>query len=58
MLKRQWLNELGFSHGTPNCVECSGGKLGIMKAGEVETTFTEIPMCVAEPASEYGRRDA
>ena len=27
MLKGQWLNKLGFEHGTPICVECSGGKL-------------------------------
>lgn len=58
MLKGQWLNELAFEHGTPICVECSGGKLVIIQADEIEATFTEIPMCVAEPASEYGRRDA
>lgn len=62
MLKGQWLNELGFGYGTPICVECSGGKLVITRADEIETTFREIGtepvMCVAESASEYGRRDA
>lgn len=62
MLKGQWLKELGFGYGTPICVECSGGKLVITRADEIETTFREIGtepvMCVAESASEYGRRDA
>ena len=31
MLKGQWLNELGFSYGTPICVECSGGKLTVLR---------------------------
>ena len=42
MLKGQWLNELGFGYGTPVCVECSGGKLVITRADEIEATFTEI----------------
>ncbi len=62
MLKGQWLNELGFGYETPICVEYSGGKLIITRADEVETAFTEAStepvMCVAEPASEYGRREA
>ena len=59
MLKGQWLNELGFSYGTPICVECSGGKLVITRADEIEAAFTEIPVqCVAEAEAEYGRRDA
>lgn len=61
MLKGQWLKELGFEYGTPICVECNGGRLIITRADEIEATFTEIGaepvMCVAEPASEYGRRD-
>ena len=61
MLKGQWLNELGFGYGTPICVECSGGKLVITRADEIEATFTEIGrepiMCVAEDTSGYGRRD-
>ena len=61
MLKGQWLNELGFEHGTPICVECNGGRLVITRADEIEAIFTEIGaepvMCVAEPASDYGRRD-
>ncbi len=62
MLKGQWLKELGFGCGTPISVECSGGRLVITRADEVEATFAEIDMepvmCVAEDASEYGRRDA
>ena len=61
MLKGQWLKELGFEYGTPICVECNGGRLVITRADEIEATFTEIGaepvMRVAEPASEYGRRD-
>lgn len=62
MLKGEWLNELGFGYGTPICAECSGGRLIITRADEVEAAFTEAStepvMCVAEPASEYGRREA
>lgn len=59
MLKGQWLNELGFGYGTPICVECSGGKLVITRADEIEAAFTEVPVqCVAEAGAEYGRRDA
>lgn len=59
MLKGQWLNELGFEYGTPICVECSGGKLVITRADEIEATFSEVPVqCVAEAGAEYGRRDA
>ncbi len=62
MLKGQWLNELGFGFGTPIRVECSGGRLVITIADEVEATFTEIEteplMCVAEASSKYGRRNA
>ena len=57
MFKEQWLNELGFEHGTPICVECSGGKLVIMKVDEIEATFTEIPLCVAKSDLKYGKRE-
>ena len=40
-------------------MECSGGKLVITRADEIEATFTEVPVqCVAEAGAEYGRRDA
>ena len=59
MLKGQWLKELGFEYGTPIRVECSGGKLIITRADEIEAAFTEVPVqCVAEAGAEYGRRDA
>lgn len=59
MLKGQWLNELGVGYGIPICVECSGGKLVITRADEIEATFIEVPVqCVAEADAEYGRRDA
>lgn len=62
ILKGQWLKELGFEYGTPICVECSGGKLIITKADEIEATFTEVGtepvMCVAEGTLEYGRGNA
>lgn len=59
MLKGQWLKELGFEYGTPICVECSGGKLVITRADEIEATVAEVPVpCVAEAGADYGRRDA
>lgn len=58
MLKRQWLNELGFGYGIPIFVECSGGKLVITRADGIEAAFTEVGaepvMCVNEPVSDYG----
>ncbi len=59
MLKGQWLKELGFEYGTPICVECSGGKLVITRADEIEASFTEVSVqCVAEAGAEYGRRNS
>ena len=36
MLKGQWLNKPGLGCGTPIGVECSGGKLVISRADEIE----------------------
>ena len=59
MLKGNWLEELGFGCGSPICVECSGGKLIITWADEVEGAFREIDRvpaaCVTEQPGRYGR---
>lgn len=52
MLKGQWLNELGFGYGTPIRVECSGGKLIITRANEVEAAFTEAESIIVSALRE------
>lgn len=62
MLKGQWLRDLGFEENPPIVMHCEGGKLTITRADEVEGSITEITaepvMCVAEPASDYGKEPA
>ena len=38
ILKGKWLEELGFSVGTPVTVECDGGKIIITIANETSST--------------------
>ena len=52
MLKGAWLRDCGFEEGVHITVECSGGKLIITRADEVNAE----PVCmVAEAAAGYGR---